>query len=299
MTEVRDAKGGFDSLGRGFLGCGDACRIGDERMKRQIESDERARKFSDALRRGKIKGKRRQFGVWNGGNDAKNGLLGLGLGAQMLLHHAALDPYLAAWVGWGLAATVCIYISGGISGGHLNPAITLALAFHGRFPWRKVPVYLLAQFAGAFVAALFVYLFYHPEITSIDRDHTSATVGIFITNQANNHSNWNELFGETMASFMFILVVFAVTTDANEARPVGGVGAIAIGLALTVAGAALGTPSGYALNPARDFSPRLFASFLYGGRLFTMNAAHFGVPLIGPVLGGFLAGWAHEHLCVY
>jgi len=226
-------------------------------------------------------------------------ILGLGLGAQLSLHHPTLDGYFAAWIGWGLAVTVGVYLSGGISGGHLNPAITIAMAVNGRLAWRKVPGYLFAQFAGAFVAALFVYIYYHPEITAIDRDHTEKTVGIFITMPGKNHGLVHDMFGEILASFMFILAVFSITTDVNEARPVGGLGAIAIGISLTVAGAALGTPTGYALNPARDFGPRLFAMFLYGVKVFYMNNLYFDNPLLGPIIGGILAGWVHKHLCQY
>jgi len=226
-------------------------------------------------------------------------LLGLGLGAQLSLHHPTIDGYFVAWIGWGLAVTVGVYISGGISGGHLNPAITIAMASNGRMAWRKVPAYLLAQFLGAFTAALVLYVYYHTEIVHIDRDHTDKTMGIFVTMPGKDHGNILDMFGEILASFMFILAVFAITTDANNAKPVGGLAAIAIGISLTVAGAALSTPTGYALNPARDLGPRFFTLFLYGFRVFYMDYLYFLDPLLGPVIGGVLAGWVHKHLCQY
>jgi glycerol uptake facilitator protein len=163
-----------------------------------------------------------------------------------------------------------------------------------------VPGYFVAQLLAGFVAAAVIYFLYLPELMSRDPTFSvygeNSTLRVFVMTQTKGRSNLMEFLGETFATMMMVLIIFATGVDDNEARPVRGLGALAIGLAVVGVGVATGN---YALNPARDIGPRLFAMIVYGPQVFTVDNVHFVIPLIAPFIGATLGGGLHEISCVY
>lgn len=194
---------------------------------------------------------------------------------------------------WGLAVTMGVYISGRISGGHLNPAVTLALAVFRGFPWRKVAPYMLAQTAGAFVASAIVFWNYLPAFRNADPklDHTA---GIFTTFPAFPQAVSAGLLDQIIGTALLLLLIFAIVDERNQ--PIGGnLGPVLIGLVVVAIGMSFGGLHGYAINPARDFGPRLFiaaAGFKNNG--LTDGNLVFWVPIAGPFLGGLIGAFVYE-----
>jgi glycerol uptake facilitator protein len=197
-------------------------------------------------------------------------------------------------LGWGLAVTMGICVAGRTSGAHLNPAVTLALAVFRGFPWRKVGPYVLAQVAGAFAAAGLVYLNYLPAFRAFDPD-LSKTAGVFTTFPAFPGASWAfGLLDQTVGTALLVGLIFAVTDPRNRPTP-PGLDPLVVGLIVVAIGVSWGGMHGYAINPARDFGPRLFtlvAGFQDTG--FATNA--WWVPIVGPLLGGLLGAATYDGL---
>jgi glycerol uptake facilitator protein len=198
--------------------------------------------------------------------------------------------------GWGLAVTFGIYISGTISGAHLNPAVTIALAATKRFPWSKAPHYVLAQFGGAFAAALLLFIVYHAKWILVDPklelDHTT---GIFCTFPA-VPGFWPGFFDQVVGTALLLGLIFAVV-DKFNAQPGSNLAPIIIGLIVLAIGISFGGMNGYAINPARDLGPRLFAvvaGFRNNG--LTDGTGAWLPPVIGPIVGGVLGAFAYDLL---
>jgi glycerol uptake facilitator protein len=195
-------------------------------------------------------------------------------------------------LGWGLAVTFGIYIAGTISGAHLNPAVTLALAATKRFPWSKVPHYILGEFAGAFAGALLLFIVYHAKWILVDPglDHTT---GIFSTFPA-VPGFWPGFFDQVVGTALLIGLIFAVVDKLNV-LPGSNLAPIVIGLIVVAIGISFGGMNGYAINPARDLGPRLFAvvaGFKNNG--LTDGTGAWLPPVIGPIVGGLLGGFAYD-----
>jgi glycerol uptake facilitator protein len=198
-----------------------------------------------------------------------------------------------AWA-WGIGVTLGIYVAARLSGGHLNPAVTLALATFKGFEWRKVAPYMLAQLAGAFVAALVVRFTYADLIASVDPGHTIKTQGIFSTLPGNGTyevSITNAFFDQVVGTAILVFVVFALTTMTNN-PPLSNLGPVVVGLLVVGIGMAWGVNAGYAINPARDLGPRLATLVTgYGTAMEDQNGyPYFWVPIIGPLVGGLIGG---------
>jgi glycerol uptake facilitator protein len=194
---------------------------------------------------------------------------------------------------WGLAVTMGIYIAGRVSGAHLNPAVTLALALFRRFEWRRVVPYMFAQTAGAFAAAALVFWNYRPAFLRADPalDHTA---GIFTTFPAFPNQPSAGLLDQIIGTALLLLLIFAITDDRNQPAP--KLAPLMIGLVVVVIGMAFGGMHGYAINPARDFGPRLFtvvAGFRNNG--LTDGSLIFWVPIAGPLIGGVLGAAAWQY----
>jgi glycerol uptake facilitator protein len=199
-------------------------------------------------------------------------------------------------LGWGLAVTMGIYIAGKISGAHLNPAITLALAVFRDFPWRKVVPYSIAQTAGALAAAALVYWNYLPAFRLVDPQLVH-TAGIFTTFPAFPAVIQAGFLDQLIGTALLVLLVFAVTDEFNM-PPGANFAPLMIGLIVVAIGMSFGGMHGYAINPARDFGPRLFtvlAGFHNNG--LTDGARVWWVPVIAPLLGG-LVGAAIYDFCI-
>jgi glycerol uptake facilitator protein len=198
-----------------------------------------------------------------------------------------------AW-GWGIGVTLGVYVAARLSGAHLNPAVTVALAAFKGFSWRKVLPYAVAQTAGAFVAALIVRVSYADLIGSVDPDHTIKTQGIFSTLPGNGNdivSIPTAFLDQVVGTAILVFVIFALTTAWNN-PPMANMGPVIVGLLVVAIGMAWGANAGYAINPARDLGPRL-ASLItgYGGALNDQNGdLYFWLPIVAPLIGGLIGG---------
>src|SRR5690242_20079889 len=196
-------------------------------------------------------------------------------------------------LGWGLAVTMGIYIAGKISGAHLNPAVTLAFAVFRKFPWSKVAPYTIAQTAGAFVAAALVFWNYFPAFHRVD-PHLETTSVVFTTFPAFPDFPQAGFLDQWIGTALLVLLIFAITDEFNM-PPGANLAPLMIGLVVVAIGMSFGGMHGYAINPARDFGPRLFtvvAGFKNNG--LTDGAKVFWVPIAGPLLGGLLGGLAYD-----
>jgi glycerol uptake facilitator protein len=207
----------------------------------------------------------------------------------------------AGWIvitmGWGFAVMVGVFISGSVSGAHLNPAVSIGCALAGTMAWSAVPGYVIAQMLGGFAGAALVWMFYkdHYDLT----DDPDTKLGTFCTMPAIEGHKTRNFFCEALATWLlvFVILVFGVdanvpTLDADGAHlhiGMGELGAIPVTYLIMAIGMSLGGTTGYALNPARDLSPRLAHSLLpikgKGG-----SGWHYSwVPVAGPMIGGALA----------
>lgn len=196
-------------------------------------------------------------------------------------------------VGWGLAVTMGIYVAARISGAHLNPAVSIALALYRDFPWRKVLPYIGAQTAGAFAAAALVYWNYRPAFLAFDPG-LEKTAGVFTTFPAFPMVPFAGLLDQTIGTALLLLMILAITDERNQ-PPGANMSALMVGLVVIAIGMAFGGMHGYAINPARDFGPRLFtvvAGFRNNG--LTDGSRVFWVPIVGPILGGILGAAAYD-----
>jgi len=195
---------------------------------------------------------------------------------------------------WGLAVTMGIYVAGKISGAHLNPAVTVSMAIYRDFPWRKVLPYSIAQVLGAFVAAALVYWNYLPAFQAMD-PHLDHTAGVFTTFPAFPQVPFAGLLDQTIGTALLLMLILAITDERNQ-PPGANLGAPMVGLVVVAIGMAFGGMHGYAINPARDFGPRLFtavAGFKNNG--LTDGPMVFWVPIVGPILGGILGSAAYDY----
>ena len=226
-------------------------------------------------------------------------LFGTGVNAMVSLFGAGISGqivnggYTNITLGWGLGVAMGIYVAGGISGAHLNPAVTLALAVFRDFPWKKVLPYSLVQTAGAFVAAAIVYWNYRPAFLRIDPlfDHTA---GVFTTFPAFPELLSAGLLDQILGTALLVGLIFAVIDPRNQA-PVGNLAPLVVGLIVVAIGMSFGGMHGYAINPARDFGPRLFtavAGFQNNG--LTSGPPVFWVPIVGPLIGGVIGGLVYD-----
>jgi glycerol uptake facilitator len=196
-------------------------------------------------------------------------------------------------LGWGLGVTMGIYIAGKISGAHLNPAITLALAVFRGFSWRKVLPYSVAQTAGAFAAAALVYCNYLPAIRQAD-PRLERTAGVFTTFPAFPALLQAGFLDQLIGTGLLVLLVFAIIDEFNS-PPGANLTPLMIGLVVVAIGMSFGGMHGYPINPARDFGPRLFitlAGFRNNG--LTDGTRIWWVPVVAPLIGGLIGAAIYD-----
>jgi MIP family channel proteins len=226
---------------------------------------------------------------------------GVGVVAQTVLSKGANGSYLAINLGWGLAVMLGVYTAAGISGGHLNPAVTLAVALRRGLPWAKVGPYIVAQMAGAFVASTVVFLTYREAFTAFDGGSRQVggalgTAGIFATYPAAHLSMVGGLVDQTVGTMLLMMGVLAIT-DSRNAAPPGWLAPIAVGGLVVAIGVAFGFNAGYAINPARDFGPRSFTALAgWGTGVFTAGGGWWWVPIVGPSIGAPLGALFYDAL---
>jgi MIP family channel proteins len=227
---------------------------------------------------------------------------GAGVVAQAVLSANANGSYLAINLGWGIAVMLGVLVAGGVSGAHLNPAVTVALAVHRGLPWGKVAPYALAQTAGAFAGAALVFLTYHEAFAAFDggvRQVAGAqgTAGIFATYPQPFLSIAGGLVDQIVGTALLVIGVFAIGDAKNMAAP-SWMGPVLVGLLVVGIGVAFGFNAGYAINPARDFGPRLFTAVAgWGGGVFAASGGWWWVPIAGPIIGAVVGGAIYD-LCI-
>jgi len=196
----------------------------------------------------------------------------------------------AGWItisfGWGTAVFVAVFIVAGYSGAHINPAVTLGLALAGSFEWTSVPLYLTAQFLGGALGAFLVWLHYRDHFETTD--DADAKLAVFCTAPAirNNLSN---LLSEIIATFV---LVFAVLYMVQPDVGLGALDALPVGAVVLAIGLTLGGTTGYAINPARDLSPRIIHALVPISGKRDNDWGYAWIPVLGPIIGGLLAGGA-------
>ncbi|HEV3202805.1 MAG TPA: MIP/aquaporin family protein [Gemmataceae bacterium] len=195
-------------------------------------------------------------------------------------------------LGWGLAVLMGICVAGRVSGAHLNPAVTLTLALFRKFSWPKVLPYFLAQVAGAFAGAALVYINYRPAFLAY-ADQANL-VGVFAT-FPKFPDQWVYGFVDQVIGTAILLCLILAITDPDNHPVTSGLEPVLIALVVVAIGISWGGMHGYAINPARDFGPRLFA-LLAGFKNTGFENYVFVVPIIGPLFGGTLGALVYDAL---
>lgn len=196
-------------------------------------------------------------------------------------------------LGWGLGVTMGIYIAGKVSGAHLNPAVTLALAIFRKFPWSKVVPYSIAQTAGAFAASALVFWNYRPAFHQVD-PQLERTAGIFTTFPAFPGFPQAGFLDQLIGTGLLVLLIFAIVDEFNV-PPGANLAPAMIGLVVVAIGMSFGGMHGYAINPARDFGPRLFtavAGFRNNG--LTDGTHVWWIPVVAPLIGGVIGAALYD-----
>ena len=191
--------------------------------------------------------------------------------------------------GWALAVVMGVYAVGTVSGGHLNPAVTLGLAAIGKFDAAQVPGYIAAQMAGAFCGAALVWLAYLPHWK--ETTDTGAKLGVFCTAPAIRHTGSN-LLCEIIGTAVLVFGALAIPSKVNLSEPgwATGFGPILVGLLVFAIGLSLGGPTGYAINPARDLGPRIAHAILPIAGKGGSDWSYAWIPIVAPIAGGVTAG---------
>ncbi|GAC1474036.1 MAG: MIP/aquaporin family protein [Isosphaeraceae bacterium] len=218
----------------------------------------------------------------------------------------------ADWIvittGCALGVTLGIYVSGRLSGGHLNPAVTLALAVRGEVPIERIPVYWAAQLAGAFVGAVLIYVDYSAAFVAFEQSHhlvrgtmeagkligpSAGGAGVFATYPAFDGRMGN-FFSEFLGTAVLLFAVRAIS-DRRNAAPGANLEPVLVGVVVWAIGLSLGGLTGYAINPARDLGPRLASAVLgWGGSVFTSHSFYFWIPIVAPLLGGVVGASLYD-----
>ena len=222
-------------------------------------------------------------------------LLGDGVVANVLLQRSKgqNSGWIVVTTGWGVAVAIAVYAVGRISGAHLNPAVTIALATIGSFSWAQVPGYIAAQMVGAFLGAVLVWLAYLPHWR--ETPDPGAKLGIFCTGPAIRSTGPN-LITEIIGTAVLMFGILAIAANAQTlARPGDvdlsvvfsrGLQPLLVGVLVLGIGLSLGGPTGYAINPARDLGPRLAHAILPIPGKGASDWGYSWIPVVGPIIGG-------------
>jgi glycerol uptake facilitator protein len=212
-------------------------------------------------------------------------ILGDGVVAGVLLRNSKAEN--SGWIvitfGWGMAVAVAVYCVFQFSGAHINPAVTIALAVTGQFDWAQVPGYIIAQFLGAFVGAVIVWLAYLPHWEETEDE--GLKLGVFCTAPAIYNTPAN-VITEIIGTFVLVFGILGIF--GNDLAP--GLAPLLVGLLVLGIGLSLGGPTGYAINPARDLGPRIAHAVLPIAGKGGNDWGYSWIPVVGPIIGGILGG---------
>lgn len=213
-------------------------------------------------------------------------ILGDGVVAGVLLARskAQNSGWIVITTGWALGVAVGVYAIGGLTGAHINPAVTIGLAAIGGIGWDLVPWYLAGEFLGAFIGAVVVWLHYLPHWK--ETEDPGLKLAVFSTGPAIRNTTSN-LISEIIGTFILVFGVLAIVS--NELAP--GLAALLVGFLVWGIGLSLGGPTGYAINPARDLGPRIAHAILPIAGKGTSDWAYAWIPIVAPIAGG-IAGAA-------
>lgn len=229
-------------------------------------------------------------------------LMGAGVVANVCLAKTKGNGagWMAITTAWALGVFIGVVVAGPYSGAHLNPAVTIGLAIGGSFPMNQMLSYIVAQLLGAAVGAALVYFVYKDHFDATDDPATK--LGVFCTEPAIPNKGLNFL-SEVVGTFALMFVVFYITDGeltygSNSTIPIGlgSVGAIPVSFTVWVIGLALGGTTGYAINPARDFAPRLVHALLPIKGKGSSHWDYAWIPAVGPLVGAALAGLLYDIL---
>lgn len=216
-------------------------------------------------------------------------LLGNGVVSNVVLR--GTKGHGSGWIvitlGWAMAVFVAVFVVAAASGAHINPAVTVGLAIAGKFPWADVPLYLTAQMLGGFLGAVLMWVQYRPHFPLTD--DPAAKLAVFATAPA-IRSPFDNIVSEAIGTFV---LVFAVLFLAGADPGLRSLDALPVALIVLVVGLSLGGTTGYAINPARDLGPRLAHAVLPLHGKGSSDWGYAWVPVVGPMLGGALAGLAY------
>ncbi|MEP3373767.1 MAG: MIP/aquaporin family protein [Maribacter dokdonensis] len=219
-------------------------------------------------------------------------LIGNGIVANLVLKGTKGSD--SGWTGislaWGIAVFIGVFVSADTSGAHLNPAVTIGLAVAGKFSWSLAPGYILAQIFGAMMGNFLVWLNYKKQYEATE--DTGAILATFSTSPAIRSPFWN-MVTEIIGAFALVFGVFYIAGGTVGDSPVslGSLDALPVALLVMGIGFGLGGPTGYAINPARDFGPRLLHSILPIKNKGKSDWGYAWVPIVGPIIGGVLAAF--------
>jgi glycerol uptake facilitator protein len=216
------------------------------------------------------------------------------------------SPYLNAYWGvcisWGLAVSLSIYVTGSVSGTHGNPGVTLALALFRGFPWKRVLPYWVAQLIGGFLGAVIVYLLFWPVIDHYNLVHhlsrsEGGAAGVFFTHPGLAITPMHAFSDEIVLTAFLLFGIFAITEQFNEMAPKANVGALMIGFLVAILGSSMGYLEAWAMNPARDLGPRLFAYFAgWGSSALPAPDNYWWIPVVAPPIGAVIGAGAYQLL---
>ncbi|XP_023336662.1 aquaporin-7 [Eurytemora carolleeae] len=229
-------------------------------------------------------------------------LFGTGSIAQSVLSLNNKGDFFAINWGWFIGILLGVLVSGGVSGGHLNPAVSVAVATLGKFPWWKVPHYLAAQYLGAFTASTVVFLVYWDALVWYEHDRgayrtTPDTAGIFAT-YPGRHLSWAGGVGDQFLGTAMLLICLCAITDRKNMNVSKQLVPLYVGFTVLGIGICFGFNCGYAVNPARDLAPRLFTALAgWGPEVFSYYSHWWIVPVVASHLGAIAGAWIY-YLCV-
>jgi glycerol uptake facilitator protein len=210
-------------------------------------------------------------------------ILGDGVVAGVLLRNSKAEN--SGWIvitfGWGLAVAVAVYCVFQFSGAHINPAVTISLAVTGQFDWAQVPGYIIAQFLGAIVGAVIVWLAYLPHWQETEDE--GLKLGVFCTAPAIYNTPAN-IITEIIGTFVLVFGILGIF--GNDLAP--GLAPLLVGLLVVGIGLSLGGPTGYAINPARDLGPRIAHAVLPIAGKGGNDWGYAWIPVVAPIIGGIL-----------
>jgi glycerol uptake facilitator protein len=193
-------------------------------------------------------------------------------------------------MGWGLAVAMAVYVAGGITGAHLNPAVTVAAVVRRGMSVGKAIGYIIAQVLGAFVGAFITHKAYMGNFIK------DGYMNIFYTGTANDaYTLGNSFFVELLGTFFLVLFIYAIVDNVYNVGPGANLWPFLVGFAVYAIGLSLGGPTGYAINPARDFGPRLYAAMI-GDQAAFAGSYWLVAPILGPIIGGVLGACAYDFL---